>query len=166
MLRLAGQILGSDLLERVAQFLMDLRTTYDGVARRSKEIEAHFQRASTLVVTTSDPAPLAEATRFFLELPEVASAPTAVVFNRTLPAEWASSISPVPPQTNLALAENLARWGAEAQRQNDSRLEFAARYDAPLVTVPWMKEAPNDVVELAEMIERSAGMPELWSTAR
>jgi anion-transporting ArsA/GET3 family ATPase len=166
MLRLAGQLLGSDLLERVAQFLMDLRTTYDGVTRRSKEIEAHFQRAATLVVTTADPAPMAEATRFFLELPEVAAAPAAVVFNRTLPARWASGTTPPPPRTNVAMAENLARWGAEAQRQNDARVEFAARYDAPLVTVPWMQEAPNDIDELADLIAQSDGLPDLWPVAQ
>ena len=32
-LRIADSVLGSNLLERVAQFLMDLRTTYDGVSR-------------------------------------------------------------------------------------------------------------------------------------
>ena len=75
MLRFADQLLGSDLLERVAQFLMDLRTTYDGVARRSRKIDSHLRKAATVVVTTADPAPLTEATRFFLELPEVAAPP-------------------------------------------------------------------------------------------
>jgi anion-transporting ArsA/GET3 family ATPase len=49
-LRIGDQILGATLLEGVAEFLMDLRTTYDGVARRSKEIEAHLRSATTLVV--------------------------------------------------------------------------------------------------------------------
>ena len=38
-LRVADNVLGSDLLERVAEFLIDLRTTYDGVAQRGREIE-------------------------------------------------------------------------------------------------------------------------------
>lgn len=160
MLRLADQLLGSDLLERVAQFLMDLRTTYDGVAQRSREIEAHFRQAATVVVTTADPAPLAEATRFFNELPEVAAPPAAVIFNRSLPEAWASTAP--PPQTNLALAENLSRWASEAQRQHDAQLEFAARYKAPLVRVPWIAQAPNDLPSLAGMIAAAQGMPELW----
>ncbi len=58
MLRFADQLLGSDLLERVAQFLMDLRTTYDGVAGRSREIDSHLRKAKTVVVTTADPGSL------------------------------------------------------------------------------------------------------------
>ncbi len=57
-LRIAGAALGSDLLERVAEFLMDLRTMYDGLARRAAQIEDHFRTPSTVVVTTADPAPL------------------------------------------------------------------------------------------------------------
>ena len=60
---------------------MDLRTTYDGVSQRAKEIERLLRRSSTVVVTTSDPAPMGEAVRFFLELPDVAGRPAAVVFN-------------------------------------------------------------------------------------
>ena len=90
-LRIADSVLGSNLLERVAQFLMDLRTTYDGVSQRAKEIERLLRRSSTVVVTTSDPAPMGEAVRFFLELPDVAGRPAAVVFNRALPVSWADT---------------------------------------------------------------------------
>ena len=68
-LRIVDVALGSDLLERVTAFLFDLRSTYDGLRKRSKDIERHFRRSSTLVVTTADPAPVAEATRFFQALP-------------------------------------------------------------------------------------------------
>jgi len=160
MLRFADQLLGSDLLERVAQFLMDLRTTYDGVARRSREIEAHLRAAAIVVVTTADPAPLSEAVRFFRELPEVAASPVAVVFNRSLPDRWITT--PPPPNTNLSLAENLTRWASESQRQHDARVEFAARYRAPLVIVPWMPEAPNDLDSLSQLIMAAEGLPTLW----
>ena len=160
MLRFADQLLGSDLLERVAQFLMDLRTTYDGVASRSREIDSHLRQAATVVVTTADPGPLTEATRFFLELPEVAAPPVAVVFNRSLPDGWATT--PPPATTNLALAENLTRWAAESQRQHDARVEFAARYKAPLVTVPWLADAPNDLESLLLLLQQTEGLPSLW----
>lgn len=160
LLRFADQLLGADLLERVAQFLMDLRTTYDGVSRQSKLIEGHFRRAATLVVTTADPAPLSEAARFFSELPEVAAAPTAVIFNRTLPETWARAQA--PPRTSLELAENLRRWGAESQRQRDARVGFAARFEAPLCTIPWLPTAPTDLDGLAAVIDRSEGLPPLW----
>jgi anion-transporting ArsA/GET3 family ATPase len=160
LLRFADQLLGADLLERVALFLMDLRSTYDGVSKQSRLIESHFRRAATLVVTTADPAPLAEAARFFGELPEVAAAPAAVVFNRTLPASWARA--EVPASTSAELAENVSRWGAESLRQRDARSGFAARFDAPLCTIPWLAEAPTDLAGLRSVAELAEGMPPLW----
>jgi anion-transporting ArsA/GET3 family ATPase len=159
LLRFADQLLGSDLLEMVAQFLMDLRTTYDGVRRRARVIEAYLQQATTLVVTTADPAPLVEAARFFRELPEVASPPALVVFNRSLPMRWTTA--PVSARTNLALAENLHRWGAEAQRQADARAEFASRYPAPLASIPWLAQAPTDLEALAGLLESAEAWPDL-----
>ncbi len=156
-LRVADSVLGSNLLERVAQFLMDLRTTYDGVSRRAKEIERLLRRSATVVVTTSDPGPMREAVRFFLELPDVAGRPAAVVFNRALPESWADA----HPERDLpiALAENLERWGAEARRQADVRREFASRYRATLSTVPWEPSAPTDLDALEAMIESADGLP-------
>lgn len=104
-----------------------------------------------MVVTTADPAPLAEAIRFFRELPSIASPPGLVVFNRSLPLRWATA-KPAP-RTNLALAENLARWGAEAQRQADAQSEFASHYQTPLATIPWVPQAPTDVDALANLID-------------
>jgi anion-transporting ArsA/GET3 family ATPase len=160
MLRLADQVLGANLLERVAEFLMDLRTTYDGVAKRARQIERHMRSATTLVVTTSDPAPLREAVRFFRALPDVASSPTAVIFNRALPESWIAAS--VPDGTATELAENLERWQAEARRQRTARREFGERYDTALVTIPWQLEPPTDRNALAAMIESAGGLPPLW----
>jgi anion-transporting ArsA/GET3 family ATPase len=159
LLRFADTVLGSDLLERVAQFLMDLRTTYDGVARRAREIEAHFKRAVTVVVTTADPAPIAEAVRFFRDLPEVTAPPCLVAFNRTLPVSWATAVAPA--RTSVALVENLARWGAEAQRQDDVRREFAARFSTPVASIPWLAEPPTDIAGLEALLDQTAGWPQL-----
>jgi anion-transporting ArsA/GET3 family ATPase len=160
LLRFADQLLGADLLERVALFLMDLRTTYDGVSKQSQLIETHFRRASTLVVTTSDPSPLAEAARFFGELPQVASPPVAVIFNRSLPLSWVKA--EIPSKTSVDLADNLSMWGAESLRQRDARTAFAARFDAPLCTIPWLPTTPNDLEGLRAVADQAQGLPELW----
>ena len=81
-------MLGAGLFERVAQFLMDLRTTYDGIAASSAEIDRTLSTAQTLVVTTADPTPMREAIRFFRDLPPNAQHPTSVIFNRSLPVSW------------------------------------------------------------------------------
>lgn len=160
MLRLADQVLGSKLLERIAEFLMDLRTTYDGVAKRSRQIERHLRSASTLVVTTSDPAPLREAVKFFKALPEVAAPPAAVVFNRSLPESWVGAKAPA--DTGKELAENLDRWGLEAHRQRTARRELGERYDTRIATVPWQRHPPTDLDSLAALIREAEGLPELW----
>lgn len=160
-LRVADAVLGTDLLARIAEFLLDLRTTYDGLTRRAREIERYFQTASIAVVTTADPGPVREAARFFRELPEVAARPSAVVFNRTLPFEWQEPSVHRPPSagaTAARLAENLARWGGESHRQAETRQEFGARYRTEVVEVPWMSRPPetsDDLVELAtkELLE-------------
>lgn len=157
MLKMADTILGSDLLQRVSEFLLDLRTTYDGVARRGREIERVLREASTLVVTTADPAPVAEAIRFYRQLPELATTPAAVVFNRALPAGWAR-VKPDPglPAEVSRVAE---QWAAETLRQADAREEFSSRYGARVATVPWQPNPPNDLAGLAALLEESDGLP-------
>ncbi|HSM01899.1 MAG TPA: ArsA-related P-loop ATPase [Acidimicrobiia bacterium] len=149
-LRIADAVLGGPLLEDVAEFLLDLRETYDGISRRSKQVERVLREAAGVVVTTADPAPLLEAVRLFDEVPEWASPPRVVVFNRSLPAEWAHAVGdPGDP-----LDANLARWGLEAERQADVRAELAARHGVDPVVIPWMAEMPTDPEALADLAER------------
>ena len=159
-LRVAGSVLGTDLLERVAEFLFDLRTIYDGLARRAKEIERHFSQSTVIVVSTADPAPLREAGRFYRELPDVATAPARVVFNRTLPTAWqnkAAELEADDDTPNRALERNLFRWSAEAHRQAEARRGFVDRYDAAIATVGWQPVAPNDIEGLARLITTAGG---------
>lgn len=155
-LRLADTVLGTDLLERVAEFLMDLRTTHDGLSRRATEIERTFQRATTLVVTTAQPTPLREAARFFRALPDVAAPPTAVLFNRSLPVSWIDVAPDVDAPRELI--ENLRRWSAEAHHQAETRTEFAERYEATIASVPWQPEAPTDPEGLSAMLKAADGL--------
>lgn len=157
MLRVADSILGSDLLERIAEFLIDLRTTYDGVARRGREIESVMRDSSILVITTADPAPVREAVRFYRELPKLASTPVAVLFNRALPDHW----------TNIDGTEGLSpeirqiteSWAAETLRQRDTREGFSARYGATVGKVPWSMIPPTDVESLGGLVDSAFGIP-------
>ena len=156
-LRMAGTILGSDLLERIAEFLLDLRTTYDGVSRRGRQIEQTMRDAAILVVTTGDPAPVREAVRFYRELPRLAARPAAVVFNRALPDSW---INPsIPEGTSPELIQLARMWGAETLRQKDVREEFSARYGAVVAAVPWSLRPPTDLETLASIMEQASGIP-------
>ena len=150
-LRIADAALGSALLEAVADFLLDLRAAYDGIARRSKEIERLLQSALTVVVTTADPAPIAEAARFF-DLPN--GEPELVTFNRVLPESWYRATSPVAGP----VAKNLERWGYEAHRQSIVRQRFSARWHVEPATIPWQSTAPTTLEQLALMIESADGL--------
>lgn len=156
-LKIADSILGSNLLERVAEFLLDLRTTYDGVAARGRQIEGVLSNSSILVVTTAEPIPVAEAGKFFRELPEVASQPVAVLFNRSLPKSWAGAEA--PESAAVALKDNLARWGAESLKQQDTRAEFGSVNKTKVVTLPWTAQPPTDVEGLASLLDSADGFP-------
>jgi anion-transporting ArsA/GET3 family ATPase len=164
MLRMADVVLGSALLEDVAEFLLDLRTTYDGLSARARLIEQAFRRATTVVVTTADPTPLQEAGRFFRELPDVAVKPRAVVFNRALPLDWTRQHDPppMPEPPRAAIALNLARWGGEAQRQLDARQAFVSRYETRLAALPWQPDAPTTIDELADLVAAAQGLDLAW----
>lgn len=160
-LRIAGTILGSDLLERVSEFLLDLRTTYDGVSQRGREIERVLSEAFVVVVTTADPFPVAEAVRFFRELPRLASTPTSVLFNRALSESW---IDPeIPNGITPELAHNAERWSAEALRQKEVREEFSSRYGAQVATLPWTPNPPTDLEGLSRLMAQGGG-PIPWES--
>jgi len=155
-LRVADSVLGSDLLQRVAEFLLDLRTTYDGVAQRGREIERVMREASIFVITTADPAPMSEAIRFYRELPRLASTPEAVIFNRSLPDRW---VQAGEPELDPVVKPVVEMWAAETLRQRDFRDEFSARYGARVATIPWSSDPPNDLDDLAGLAERAVGIP-------
>jgi anion-transporting ArsA/GET3 family ATPase len=165
-LRLADLVLGGPLLEEIADFLLDLRTLYDGVEQRAKGVERHLRSARTVVVTNAYPTPMREARRFFEELPDGSVVPTAVVFNRELPHEW-ELLSSVPANGSdldqrswTALRDNVLRWATEARRNADARADFAARYGATLASTPWKPQPPTDLDALADLVATSNGLDE------
>lgn len=158
-LKLADAVLGGPLLEEIAEFLMDLRSLYDGLSRRARSIEMHLEEATSIVITTAEPTPLREARRFFEELESKAVRPSTVVFNKQLPPTWTEPRSlrgvDIASDTRVAARENLARWASEVHLQHDVKQEFATRYRLHLVDVPWAATAPTTVEALAELMSRS-----------
>ena len=151
-LRLADALLGGPLLEQVAEFLFDLRTTYDGITAKAAAIEAHFAAAIDVVVTTADPGPVREALRFHAAGIE----PELVVFNRALPTAWAKPIEPLENgRTGARLNHNLERWASEVRRQQDARADFGGRVGTPVYTVPWLADPPVNLDGLRALLESS-----------
>lgn len=157
-LRLADSLLGSALLEDIADFLLDLRSLYDGLAARAAAIDRLFGQAKVLVATTDSPGAMREANRFFASLPEIDVSPDALIFNRALPDSWITARGPNGTGAEAAaLRENMARWSIEARRNRDARREMAARLAVPMATVPWLQRPPTDITGLADLIGRAEG---------
>jgi anion-transporting ArsA/GET3 family ATPase len=158
-LKLADSVLGGPLLEEIADFLIDLRSLYDGLSKRAQAIELHLRRATSIVVATAEPTPLREARRFFEELETTSGRPETVVFNKQLPAQWSESANlrgtGITVETRIAARENLMRWASEVRTQYDAKQEFAARYNLHLVDVPWADAAPTSVGALADLLAES-----------
>lgn len=162
MLRLADTLLGSALLEEIADFLLDLRTLYDGLAARAAAIDRLFGRATVLVATTDSPGSMREAGRFFSSLPEIDVSPHALIFNRALPDSWITARGPKGNTAeDEALRENMARWGLEARRNRDARQEMAARLAVPMATVPWLRRPPTDISGLADLVAGADGLEDI-----
>ena len=159
-LRVADAVLGGPLLEEIADFLIDLRTLYDGLSSRARVIERLMTHATILVVTTADPTPMRESRRFFDELSSLAIVPHGVVFNRTLPATWSEATPGVDARgpDSVALRDNLARWAAEAVRMRDAREEFAAHHRTPVAVVPWFATTPTSLDALGEVVRSADGI--------
>ena len=158
LLNVADTILGGPLLEDVAEFLLDLRTMHDALTARAHTMQRYLQRATTLVVTTADPAPVAEAVRFFEELTEIDVRPAAIILNRALPTAWAdAALQPIPnvpdPAVRAELTKNLVNWGGEARRQSAAMVGLADRYGVPLVAVPWVPVPLTDAESLIELLD-------------
>lgn len=159
MLRLADTVLGGPMLSDVADFLLDLRTTYDRLTVRSKSIERHLREAETVIATTAEPTPIHETRRFFDELEGIKVAPTSILFNRMLPESWINAaLASDPPDTDdAALATravaNLDKWASEARRQFEAARELSARYGLPVYELTWQVPPPTTLDELADLVQ-------------
>ncbi len=149
-LKLAERVLGSDMLTQLAAFLGDLRTTSAGLSRRVAEIEAVFAESTLVIVSTFDPAPLAEAQAFATDLPGVAPEPELLVLNRVVPSDWAEAAEQVVGDGPLE--KNLRLWGREAARQAALAESLGASLGIRVAEVPLQSESPTDLDTISQLL--------------
>jgi anion-transporting ArsA/GET3 family ATPase len=142
-LRLADRVLGGPLLEDLGSFLVDLRSAYDGIRHRARDVEETIESATPIIVTTPDPGPAAEA-HTLLERRHGTEA--QVVLNRVLPTSWIGH----GDDGGDAHDRNLARWASEALRHRWVAETFV-RAGATVVPVAWRSEAPTTLAALLEV---------------
>lgn len=153
-LRLADRMLGGPLLTDVGDFLIDLRTTYDGIRHRARQVQALLDRSDRIVVATPDPGPVAAARALTERHPMRVR---AIVANRVVPAAWADAAA----LGGDAASMNMIRWAAEARRHRDVCAELAAT-GLPVIEVPWITPEPTTLGEVAGLAEQ-AGLQHLFS---
>jgi anion-transporting ArsA/GET3 family ATPase len=144
-LRLADRVLGGPLLADLADFLVDLRTTYDGVRKRAADVQQRLDTAGLVVVTSPHPAPIAAAERL---VQSRGSQIDAIVANRLLPESWADAADTGGAGPH---EENLLRWGAEARRQHS----LVARLEPAAISLPALVSEPTSLESLADLGRRS-----------
>lgn len=86
--QMADRILGSQLLQDIAEFFLNFQSMYDGFVARAESVERllHDRRTTFSVVTTLEGAPLREAEFFCTELQARKFHLGALILNKTLPA--------------------------------------------------------------------------------
>lgn len=178
---IADRILGSQLLQDIAEFFLLFQTMYAGFVERSNAVERllHDRRTTFAVVTTLESAPLHEAESFMAELSARKLHLGALVLNRTLPgyfldreavasaerlaheapdiaAELADAGVATPAVLTRVLrtvAASFHNFGLIAKRESELRAELS---DAPEVTidVPDLESDVHDLGTLAAIADR------------
>jgi anion-transporting ArsA/GET3 family ATPase len=113
-LRMADRLLGSDVLEELAEFVREVQGLYSGVQERARSVYRLLRSADTgfVVVTTLEPQPFGEAEFFCTKLREYSMPLRAVVVNRVLPAALLDPAG-VTAATTLMEDRGVARWMGE-----------------------------------------------------
>ncbi len=85
---IADRLLGSRLLEEIAEFFLNFQAMYDGFVERAQAVERllHDRRTTFAVITTLEAAPLNEAESFIAALVDRKLHLGALVLNKVLPA--------------------------------------------------------------------------------
>lgn len=152
-LRLADRILGGRLLADLGDFLVDLRTTYDGIRSRAGHVQPVLDEAAVVAVTTPYQGPLQAAASLLAERRVLGA-----IANRALPPAWASA-DPGPPGP---LHDNMRLWSAEARRQSTA-LE-TLETSIPTIRVRPHSPAPTSVTALTALA-RHHGLAAIWDSA-
>jgi anion-transporting ArsA/GET3 family ATPase len=140
-LMVADRILGGPLLADLADFLIDLRSAYDGIRERAIEVQELLDSSALVVATAPEVSSIGVATDL---LHSRGDQTAGLVVNRVLPAAWADA----PPGDGDPVAANLAAWGAEARRQH--RL-LEGLYEGRIRRVPLVVPEPASVSDLADL---------------
>jgi anion-transporting ArsA/GET3 family ATPase len=173
---IADRIIGSQLLEDIAEFFLLFQTMYRGFVERSQAVTRLLsdKRTTFVVVSTLEPAPVREAEFFVDALLQRKFPLGGIVANKVLPdwfctpgaGEVASRLAGRAGEVGAALPEDVGapnqvarvlrevggsflNFELVAKREAEQRAELAQRAPA-LATVPY---ADHDITDLRGLLE-------------
>jgi anion-transporting ArsA/GET3 family ATPase len=178
--KVADTILGAQFLEDIAQFFILFQTMYDGFIQRARAVERLLadRRTGFVVVSTLEPAPVAEAEFFIEALAERKFHLGGVVLNKVLPeylldpagASVAQRFATDAGDLAAALAvdldeamvsrvlaeigESFLNYRVVATREAEQRTELA-RTPEVVATVPYFD---TDIADLAGLLVMGAAV--------
>ena len=168
LLRRAAKLMGSQFLDNLADFLLDIRGVLDGFLTRAKAIENELRQPNVgfVLVLTAEVAAVNEALFFAEKLKEAGNSLCKIIVNRVLPSIHASSeerllaelaslsgfgkVSPQEQQNAARVLSSLSDYLSRiaiSQQNEISRLHARAG-KIPITTVPLL---PHDVSNLASL---------------
>ena len=123
----ADRILGSQLLEDLAEFFLSFQTMYDGFVDRARAVERllHDRRTTFVVVTTLEAAPLNEAESFCEQLYVGGFHLGGLVLNKALPDYFLEPSADAAARMFVGDAAEVAESVTNAQENDmpEGRLE-------------------------------------------
>jgi anion-transporting ArsA/GET3 family ATPase len=161
-IRRAGRLMGSQFLDDLGAFLLDIREVLGGFLARAREIEAVLKQPDVgfVLVLTPAAAAVSEALYFARRLRETGSPLCCFIANRTLPepgnhtaASLRASLLSLPslcdlPKEELDLATTclarMAEFLAKIARAQKQELERLSR-EAPGIEITTVPLLPHDV---------------------
>ena len=176
LLRMADRLLGSEVLQEVAEFGRELQQLYGGLQQRARQMYRLLRspQVGFVVVTTLEPAPFAEAAFFCTKLREFSMPLRGIVVNRALPAALrdADALSAaraladnghitawlsrelgvrVTSENSRHLGEVFCMLNAFAQRDARQSARLARLGQVPTATVPLFTDDPPALEGIARI---------------
>ena len=167
---LADKVLGARFLSEVTEFFALFKQMEPGFVRHATEVEALLRANTTkfIVVTTPEPAPLAEAQYLLTALRDRGFASSGLIVNRTLPAELrnvpfdptstADDASEVSRALNiehvdaLHLVERINVATKHLKEMGSEQAELVARLQKEGIVVIEVPELTTDVDEIETIV--------------
>jgi anion-transporting ArsA/GET3 family ATPase len=158
----ADRVLGAKFLTDVSEFFALFRLMEPSFTAHARDVERLLRAPTTefLVVTTAEPAPVAEADYLAGELRSRGLALSGIVVNRLVDADVRTEAAALSATIQPVEVERVVREiTATIEREDRMILGLAARHDCEIVRVTEAPAAVNNVTSVRRLADAIVGGP-------